>query len=85
MQTILRDDADEETVATNQQILSQIWAEKKLEIIPGAAHLFAEPGALSEVARLTSQWFKHYLTSTASRTPPHHSAAPVCSDRYPHA
>ena len=58
--------ADEETVAMNQYALSQIQAEKKLEIIPGAAHLFAEPGALAEVARLTSQWFKHYLTSTAS-------------------
>jgi hypothetical protein len=76
--------ADEQTVALNQYALSQIRAEKKLEIVPGAAHWFAEPGALAEVARLSSQWFKHHLTSTV-QNPPHHPAAPQFADRYPHA
>ncbi len=56
---------DEEVVALNQQLLSQIQAEKQLEIIPGASHRFDEPDALAEVARLTSQWFQHYLTAAA--------------------
>lgn len=35
---------------------------KKLEIIPGATHLFEEPGTLEKVAELSSDWFKKYLT-----------------------
>jgi putative phosphoribosyl transferase len=46
----------------NREALGQIPAEKKLEIIPGATHLFEEPGALEEVARLARQWFERYLT-----------------------
>jgi hypothetical protein len=34
---------------------------KKLVIVPGATHLFEEPEALEEVARLTTDWFKEYL------------------------
>lgn len=34
---------------------------KRLEIIPGASHLFEEPGTLEEVARLATQWFRKYL------------------------
>jgi putative phosphoribosyl transferase len=68
---LIVDSSDPETVAMNQQ---------KLEIISGASHQFAEPGALAEVARLASQWFKHYLTSAAP-SPYHHPADPVCSDR----
>jgi putative phosphoribosyl transferase len=45
----------------NQEALANLRSEKHLEIIPGATHLFQEPGALDEVARLTSQWFKRYL------------------------
>ncbi len=37
--------------------------EKQLEIIPGATHLFEEPGALEQVAQLASQWFTRYLAS----------------------
>ena len=49
-------------IAINQDALTQIQTPKKqLEIIPGATHQFQEPGALNEVARLASSWFKHYL------------------------
>jgi len=37
--------------------------EKQFEIIPGATHLFEEPGALEKVAQLASRWFKRYLAS----------------------
>jgi pimeloyl-ACP methyl ester carboxylesterase len=51
-------------VDLNQKALEQIRAAKRLEIIPGATHLFEEPGALEKVAWLASQWFKRYLIST---------------------
>jgi len=35
--------------------------QNKLEIIPGATHLFEEPGKLEIVARLAADWFLHYL------------------------
>ena len=36
-------------------------AERKIEIVPGATHLFEEPGTLEEVARLARDWFVRYL------------------------
>jgi putative phosphoribosyl transferase len=41
-------------------------AEKQLVVLPGASHLFEEPGALEEVARLARDWFCRYLTSPSS-------------------
>jgi len=38
-------------------------SERKLVIVPGATHLFEEPGTLDEVARLARQWFIRHLTS----------------------
>src|SRR5918996_6113647 len=40
---------------------------KELAIIPGATHLFEEPGKMEEVAQLTADWFEHYLLRTASK------------------
>jgi putative phosphoribosyl transferase len=45
----------------NQEALDQLRVPKKLTIVPGATHLFEEPGTLEEVARLASQWFRQYL------------------------
>lgn len=53
-------------IALNRQALERLGAaEKKLVIVPGATHLFEEPGALEEVARLTSGWFSRYLNRKA--------------------
>jgi len=52
---------DIQVLSLNQQALAQMEAEKQLEVIPGAGHLFEEPGALDEVARLTRKWFQHHL------------------------
>jgi putative phosphoribosyl transferase len=49
-------------IALNEDALKYIPAEKRLEIIPRATHLFEELGALEQVASLASQWFKRYLT-----------------------
>ena len=43
--------------------LSLLPGEKRLELIEGATHLFEEPGALEQVARLATQWFERYVTA----------------------
>ncbi|MHB1702707.1 MAG: dienelactone hydrolase family protein [bacterium] len=52
---------DFEVIELNRAAYKNIPAKKKLEIIPGATHLFEEPGALEEVARLSAEWFLKYL------------------------
>ena len=52
---------DEPVIGMNEEALARMRAEKRLEIIPGAGHLFEEPGALEEVARLAANWFAHHL------------------------
>lgn len=54
---------DDVVLELNQQAYKLIKAEKSLKIIPGATHLFEEPGALREVARLAAEWFKQHLLS----------------------
>ena len=45
----------------NREALRSIRAPKELAIVPGATHLFEEPGALEEVARLAADWFTRHL------------------------
>lgn len=45
----------------NQDALNQLHVEKELVIIPGATHLFEEPGALDQVAQLAANWFLRHL------------------------
>ena len=53
--------ADEPVIEMNRDALRQMSALTHLEIIPGATHLFEEPGALEQVAMLARAWFAHYL------------------------
>ena len=53
--------SDVEVLELNKSALAQLRCEKHLEVIPGATHLFEEPGALDEVARLARQWFRTNL------------------------
>lgn len=53
--------ADKPVIALNREALAQLHCEKGLEIIPGATHLFEEPGALEAVATLAGQWFRDHL------------------------
>jgi putative phosphoribosyl transferase len=46
----------------NEQAFAQLQCEKSLEIVPGATHLFEEPGALDRVIDLARQWFTGHLT-----------------------
>jgi putative phosphoribosyl transferase len=57
--------ADTEVLRLNEQARQQMRAPTDLVIIPGATHLFEEPGALSEVARLAGEWFVGHLSNTA--------------------
>ena len=52
---------DVPVIAMNREALAQLSAEKQLEIIPGATHLFEEPGTLEEVARMARDWFIRHL------------------------
>jgi predicted alpha/beta-hydrolase family hydrolase len=52
---------DEVVIELNRKALQQLSAETRLVIVPGATHLFEEPGALEQVARLACDWFVEHL------------------------
>jgi putative phosphoribosyl transferase len=53
---------DDIVIELNEQARDRMRCEVKLEIVPGATHLFEEPGALEQVAQLASDWFVRHLT-----------------------
>lgn len=55
-------------ISLNRAALQQLRCEKRLVIVPGATHLFEEPGALDEVARLAREWFERHLTPAGPMT-----------------
>lgn len=52
---------DEPVIGMNRQAMEHLRSEKRMEIVPGATHLFEEPGALEAVARLAAGWFLRHL------------------------
>ena len=52
---------DYQVIELNQQAYNQLKTEKKMNIIPGATHLFEEPGALEKVADIAADWFVKHL------------------------
>jgi putative phosphoribosyl transferase len=56
---------DDVVIKLNRQAFERLHAPKQLVIIPGATHLFEEPGTLEEVARLAGDWFTEHLPSSA--------------------
>ena len=52
---------DEVVVDLNREAYALLRCHRQLDIVPGATHLFSEPGALEEVARLAEEWFLRYL------------------------
>jgi len=55
---------DEQVIELNRIALEKLHCqEKKLVIVPGATHLFEEPGTLEDVARLAADWFADHFTS----------------------
>jgi len=52
---------DAPVIEMNREAMAQMTGVTQLEIIPGATHLFEEPGTLEAVARLAAEWFRRYL------------------------
>lgn len=55
---------DGPVIEMNEEALAKLKCEKKLQIIPGATHLFEEPGTLDDVARTATNWFRTHLQLT---------------------
>jgi putative phosphoribosyl transferase len=53
--------ADELVLDLNRQALAELHCPADLTVVPGATHLFAEPGALEAVAEMAGQWFGKHL------------------------
>ncbi|WP_131794198.1 dienelactone hydrolase family protein [Fluoribacter gormanii] len=53
---------DDVVIGLNQQAMSQMSCIIQLELVPGATHLFEEPGTLQEVSNLAKKWFDQYCT-----------------------
>ncbi|MFN2555874.1 MAG: alpha/beta family hydrolase [Nitriliruptorales bacterium] len=54
---------DEPVIGMNEKAAKKLRVEHELVIIPGASHLFEEPGALDEVAKYAGNWFSRHLSS----------------------
>ena len=54
--------ADKPVIQLNEEAERQMSAKVRLEIVPGATHLFEEPGTLDQVSRLALEWFAEHLT-----------------------
>jgi dienelactone hydrolase len=52
---------DDEVIALNRRAMEAMTCEVSIEIVPGATHLFEEPGTLNEVCRLAVHWFEQHL------------------------
>ena len=52
---------DYPVIEVNRRAFALLGCEKELKIIPGATHLFEEPGALEQVAELAADWFQKHL------------------------
>jgi dienelactone hydrolase len=59
---------DPPVVPLNEQAYERLRGERALRIVPGASHLFAEPGKLELVAQMAAEWFLHHLQPIASRS-----------------
>jgi putative phosphoribosyl transferase len=52
---------DEGVIELNESAFLNLHCKKRIDIVPGATHLFEEPGTLEEVARLARDWFSQHL------------------------
>jgi dienelactone hydrolase len=58
---------DDVVIELNQAACATLQCDKQLVIVPGATHLFEEPGKLEKVAALARDWFLRHLTNTAAQ------------------
>jgi pimeloyl-ACP methyl ester carboxylesterase len=57
--------ADRTVLAMNEEAAGRLRAPHQVEVVPGATHLFEEPGALERVAELAAAWFERWLLGGA--------------------
>jgi len=57
---------DPEVLTLNQGAEARMRAEVRLAVVPGAGHIFEEPGTLGEAARLTTEWLRRWLPAPSS-------------------
>lgn len=62
---------DDVVIDLNRQAYARLHCPKKIEIVPGATHLFEEPGTLEQVAVLASRWFSEHLAHPQVQPSPH--------------
>ena len=55
---------DYPVIEMNRRAYERLYCEKEIEIVPGATHLFEEPGTLDQVAHLAAEWFQTHLHSS---------------------
>lgn len=67
---------DHAVIELNRKAFERLRCEKKLEVVAGATHLFEEPGALEEVARLARDWFRRFLAPPAAGVRPSREREP---------
>lgn len=60
---------DDVVVRLNREAFAELRCEKELKILPGATHLFEEPGALEAVAHLAADWFRRHFRSHSGDQP----------------
>jgi pimeloyl-ACP methyl ester carboxylesterase len=58
---------DPQVIGLNRQAMTLLAVECELVVVPGATHLFEEPGALEEVARLARDWFVRHFSAREER------------------
>ena len=63
-------DRDAEVIALNEQARARMTTDVELTLVPGATHLFEEPGTLEQVMRLAADWMLRHLASDAPRRRP---------------
>lgn len=61
---------DPQVIELNRRALTQLRCERQLVVVPQATHLFEEPGALDQVARLAGVWFEQHLVPKVSHVTP---------------
>ena len=60
---------DHPVINLNASALAELRCEKRMDIVPGATHLFEEPGTLEKVSELAAEWFGKYLAVERSTAP----------------
>jgi putative phosphoribosyl transferase len=59
---------DDTVLALNRKAKAQMHCVVKVHVVPGATHLFEEPGALEQVVTVAAQWFARYMHAGGSKT-----------------